>query len=60
MANGKTVYPTKKQLAKIKKEYGSSRIKKDFLDKYNISLSCYNNVVTNERCSEKIFNKLFK
>jgi hypothetical protein len=59
MANGATKYPTKKQLDALKKEYDKERVKKDFLDRYNISRPSFLNVLKNKRCSEKIYNGLF-
>jgi hypothetical protein len=60
MQNGTTRYPTKKQLANLQREYNNAPVKKTVLEKYDISMPCLLNVLANKRCSERIFNKLFK
>ena len=60
MKNGKTIELNQRQLIKLQKELEQFRVKRDFERKYNISIMTVNNVVTNKRCSQRIFQSLFK
>jgi hypothetical protein len=60
MKNGKTIELNQRQLSKLQKELDHFRVKRDFERKYNISIMTVNNVVTNKRCSQRIFQSLFK
>ncbi len=60
MKNGKTVELSTKQVTKLQKELEQFRVKKDFERKHNISIMTVYNVVSNKRCSERIYQSLFK
>jgi len=60
MKNGKTVELSNKQVTKLQKELEQFRVKKDFERKHNISIMTVYNVVSNKRCSERIYQSLFK
>jgi hypothetical protein len=60
MKNGKTVELSTKQVIKLQKELEQFRVKKDFERKHNISIMTVYNVVSNKRCSERIYQSLFK
>jgi hypothetical protein len=60
MKNGKTIELNQRQLSKLQKELDHFRVKRDFERKYNISIMTVNNVVTNKRCSQRIYKSLFK
>jgi hypothetical protein len=59
MQNGATKYTSKAQLNKLKKEYDKQVKKKDLAVKYDTSIVNIINVLKNNRCSEKVYNKLF-
>jgi Mor family transcriptional regulator len=60
MKNGKTVELSNKQLSKLLKEVEVSRVKKDIERKYDLSIMTIYNVLQNKRCSERIYQSLFK
>ena len=60
MKNGKTIELSQRQLSKLQRELDQYRVKRDFERKYNISIMTVNNVVENKRCSQRIFESLFK
>jgi hypothetical protein len=60
MKNGKTVELSTKEVIKLQKELEQFRVKKDFERKHNISIMTVYNVVSNKRCSERIYQSLFK
>jgi hypothetical protein len=60
MKNGKTVELSTKQVTKLQKELEQFRVKKDFERKHNISVMTVYNVVSNKRCSQRIYQSLFK
>ena len=60
MKNGKTIELSQRQLSKLQKELDQFRVKKDFERKHNISVMTVYNVVSNKRCSQRIFESLFK
>jgi hypothetical protein len=60
MKNGKTIELNQRQLSKLQKELDQFRVKRDYERKYNISIMTVNNVVANKRCSQRIFQSLFK
>lgn len=60
MKNGKTIELNQRQLSRLQKELDQFRVKRDFERKYNISIMTVNNVVSNKRCSQRIYQSLFK
>lgn len=60
MKNGKTIELNQRQLSRLQKELDQFRVKRDFERKYNISIMTVNNVVNNKRCSQRIYQSLFK
>ena len=60
MKNGKSVVLTEKQKSKLMLEYNSCRVKQDIANKYDLSILTIERTIANGRCSERVFNVLFK
>ena len=58
--NGKTKTLTFNQLVKISSEYKRTRVKKDLEAKYSVSIMTLRNVIANQSCSQRIYDKIFK
>jgi hypothetical protein len=59
MANGKTIELKKAELNKLQKEYDNTRVKNDLVALYGLPVNTIKCVLKNNRCSEKVYNKLF-
>lgn len=60
MSNGKSKELTATQKSKIFSEFNKTRVKSDLEFKYNIKIPTIIRVLKTGRCSERIFNVLFK